>query len=101
VVRLDAEEEREREPLPELAALADGLDRLLSTVEHRLRTDGDGSDPASVRPAQPLPDLRAAYNAVADRDGDHPEAEPLLAELDEIVDAANGLAALVGLDPAA
>ncbi|HEX8959243.1 MAG TPA: FUSC family protein, partial [Solirubrobacterales bacterium] len=101
VVRLDAEEERERAPLPELSALADGLERLLSTVEHRLRADEDGSAAAPGDAARPLPDLRAAYNAVAEHDGGHPEAEALLAELDEIVDAANGLAALVGLDPAA
>ncbi len=46
----------------------------------------------------PLPDLRASYAALergAPRDA---EGEALLLDLDEIVDAANGLAALAGLE---
>jgi hypothetical protein len=45
-----------------------------------------------------VPDLRASYAALeraAPRDAD---GEALLLDLDEIVDAANGLAALAGLE---
>ena len=49
--------------------------------------------------APALPDLRTSYatfERTCPRNGAGAE---LLAELDEIVDASNGLAALVGLDP--
>ena len=49
-------------------------------------------------PVDATPDLRADYDALERAAAQHPEAAPLLGELDEIVDAVNSLAALVGLD---
>jgi uncharacterized membrane protein YccC len=89
VLRLDVEEDRPRAPLPEVEPLARGLDLVLSTAEATLRARPD------ERPSpRDLPDLRARYLAFEqtvpdDYEGD---AEGLLVELDEIVDAANGLA---------
>jgi uncharacterized membrane protein YccC len=94
VIRLDAQEERRRPPLPELAPLAHDLDSLLGIVAAVLRAPPD-HHPA---PAD-LPDLRADYTEFARRNPRSTEGAELLAELDEIVDAANGLAAVVGLDP--
>jgi uncharacterized membrane protein YccC len=104
VLRLDAQDEHERQALPALKGLGADLDRELGIVEGRLRGDGDGSDAAHPE----LPDLRASYGAFeragADdrkRTGtDDREHTALLSQLDEIVDAANSLAALTGPDPA-
>jgi uncharacterized membrane protein YccC len=97
VLRLDTQEQRDHHPHPELSALTTALERLLHIVEDRLE-----AEPAAISPGEPtLPDLRAAYSAIADHVAGGADARPLLTELDEIVDAANGLAALVGLDPAA
>jgi len=89
VLRLDAQEDRPHDPLPTLKPFADALAGVLEHVEAALRTaPDDRSAPAT------LPDLRGRYLAFertipADYAGD---AEGLLAELDEIVDAANSLA---------
>ncbi len=93
VMRLDAQEERHRRPLPALRPLAAGVDRLLSSVEAAFRsTDQPPSAPAP-------PDLRANYSAfertAAPADVD---STALLGELDEIVDAVNGLAEMAGLE---
>jgi hypothetical protein len=45
-----------------------------------------------------LPDLRAGYQTFERACAQDPDSIALLAELDEIVDAANTLAALVGVD---
>ena len=97
VLRLDAEEERSRRPVPSLAPFATDLDTLLADVDATFRAGRDGPSPAS--PAA-LPDLRARYDELeraAPHDADN---EALLTELDEIVDAANGLASLAGLESA-
>jgi uncharacterized membrane protein YccC len=104
VLRLDAQDEHERQALPGLKGLGADLDRELGIVEGRLRDDGDGGD----APAPELPDLRASYGAFEragaddrERAGtDDREHTALLSQLDEIVDAANSLAALTGPDPA-
>jgi hypothetical protein len=94
VLRLDAQERRDRAPVPELAALAADLDTLLAVVERRIAVE------PPERPAtEPVPDLRADFSALEQAAAGGREVAPLLGELDEIVDAANGLAALVGLDP--
>jgi uncharacterized membrane protein YccC len=94
VLRLDAQDERSRLELPALRPLADDLEAMLEIVEETFRADpSDG--PRGVR----LPDLRADYEAFAGRSPHDSDGAALLAELDEIVDAANGLATLVGLDP--
>ena len=96
VLRLDAQEERGRRPVPALKPLAADLDTLLESVDATLRGDADG--PA---PAPPLPDLRAGY-AELERTAPHdPDGLALLGELDELVDAANGLAALAGIESVA
>jgi uncharacterized membrane protein YccC len=93
VLRLDAEEERERQPLPALAPLARDVDALLDTVHRRIEAEArDGASEA-------MPDLRADYGAVEREYADDADAAAVIDELDEVVDAANGLAALVGLDP--
>jgi hypothetical protein len=93
VLRLDVQEERDRRPLPRLAALRSDIDHLLGSVEDSLRARPD-SDPVAV----PLPDLRAAYLAFEHDCGHDRDVLPLLAELDEIVDAVNGLAVVSGLE---
>ncbi len=98
VLRLDAQEEQRRRPVPALAPLAGDLDELLGSVDATVRAGTDGSAAGVPTPASALPDLRASYAAlerVAPRDAD---GEALLRDLDEIVDAANGLAALAGLE---
>jgi uncharacterized membrane protein YccC len=91
VLRLDAQEERERSPVPELAPLADDLDRQLGAVQDTLATG-----PSATAIAL-LPDLRADYERVEHAEPALPDGGVLVAELDEIVDAANGLAEIAGL----
>ena len=93
VLRLDVQDWGERSALPALAPLAADIDRLLQIVDTALR-DGRRSLPSR------LPDLRAGFAAFERTCPQDPESLALLTELDEIVDAANGLAALVGPDPA-
>jgi uncharacterized membrane protein YccC len=94
VLRLEAQDDRERAPLPALAPFAADLDGLLEIVEESL------SAPTSTSTDEgPLPDLRGRYAALARELGRDAGSSALLAELDEIVDAANGLAALAGRDP--
>jgi hypothetical protein len=95
VLRLDAEDERRRRPLPALAPLATDLDTLLGSVDAGFRAGTDKPPPATA-----LPDLRARYAALERAAPENPDRAALLTELDEIVDAANGLAALAGLDSA-
>jgi hypothetical protein len=93
VLCLDVQEKRDRSPLPEVEPLAGALDQLLLSVEATLR-----SRPDERQPVGELPDVRERYMAferAVPRDG---EVDWLLAELDEVVDAANSLAAVVGLD---
>ncbi len=94
VLRLGAQEAGDPSPLPTLRPLAAEIDGLLKIVDTTLKADPNDSP----RPPS-LPDLRAGYAAFErtcprDRDG-----AALLVELDEIVDAANSLATLLGLDP--
>ena len=107
VLRLDAQEDRLRPPLPGLAPLAHGLDTALASIESSLRTrpeeplpppkpadGGRGADGVSSERAATIPDLRGDYLAFErtlppEYAGD---PEGLLGELDEIVDAVNSLA---------
>jgi uncharacterized membrane protein YccC len=92
VLRLDAEDDRDRHPLPALAPLAADIESLLRRVQSRIE------GPPDAPPAEDIPDLRATYTSYAREAAGDREAAPLLGELDEIVDAVNGLGALVGLD---
>jgi len=93
VLRLDAQEERGRRPLPALEPLAADLDTLLGSVDATLRAGPD------ERPHAPgLPDLRASFAALERAAPDDADSAAVLVELDEIVDAANGLAELAGLE---
>ena len=93
VLRLDAQEQHVRRPLPALEPLAADLDTLLGTVDVTLRAGPDGP---MVQPA--LPDLRASYAELERTAPKDPDSAAVLIELDEIVDAANGLAELAGLE---
>jgi hypothetical protein len=95
VLRLEVQDERPREPLPGLEPLAADLDVVLTRVEGPLR-----ARPDEVEPAAELPDLRGRYLAFASSAPEEVHSEGVLDELDEIVDAANSLAVLVGLEPA-
>jgi hypothetical protein len=97
VLRLDVQDERPRQPLRGLEPMAAELRELLGDVEATLRPGPDDSD---VSAARAQPDVRARYLAFARAAPTEVEQEGLLAELDEIVDAANGLAALAGLEGA-
>jgi len=96
VLRLDAQEERDRRPVPALAPLATGVDELLATVDTAVR-DGANGD-SSGTPAPAVPDLRARYDALERAAPHDADGEALLLDLDELVDAANGLAAVAGLE---
>lgn len=95
VLRLDVQDERVRSPLPGLEPLDRTLDEVLSSVEATLRARRDERPPA-----REIPDLRERYGEFersAPRDA---EVDVLLADLDEVVDATNSLAAQVGLETA-
>jgi uncharacterized membrane protein YccC len=94
VLRLDVQEDRHRMPMPALAPLAENLDELLGLVERRIAagsTDAHDGD---------LPDLRGAFSEFTRNRERTPDNLALVSELDELVDAAGGLATLVGIDPA-
>lgn len=119
VLRLDVQEDRDREALFGLEPLRRDLRRLLSATELSMReqarregptrrgllTLGAGRrvlpelpDLSARRPVLPeLPDLRADHAAFARDWAQRPEAAVLLDSLDEIVDAADGLAVAAGL----
>ncbi len=86
ILRLDALDRPPTTPVPGLAALARRIDALLEIVRTALATSEDPTIGG-------LPDLRGPYDALAH---DGAIAEPdLVPELDEIVDAANSLAAII------
>jgi uncharacterized membrane protein YccC len=93
VLRLDAQDERERRPLPGLAPLRAAIDELLSDVEASLR-----ARPQEDPQPRELSDIRARYRAFRRASGQDEEALALGAQLDEIVDAADSLAAAAGLE---
>jgi fusaric acid resistance family protein len=81
---LDARDRQQPEPVPGLAPLASSLDALLARVRAAVAAGGQLREDS-------LPNLRAGYEELA---GEHPDPD-LLAELDELVDAANSLATAV------
>jgi hypothetical protein len=93
VLRLDVQDERERRPQPGLHPLQAGIDEVLEVVEASLR-----ARPQQEPTPRQLPDIRARFEAFQREAGDDADALGLLAELDEIVDAADGLAAAAGLE---
>ena len=95
VLRLDAQDERERRPQPGLAPLQTGIDEVLGEVEASLR-----ARPQHDPTPHELPDVRARLEAFQRDSGEDADALALLAELDEMVDAANSLAAASGLEGA-
>ncbi|HEX5193570.1 MAG TPA: FUSC family protein [Solirubrobacteraceae bacterium] len=84
VLGFDARDRPERDPVPEVAPLARALDLLLARVRTAVASGG------RLR-ADALPDVRGGYDELSGADPD----PDLLAELDEVVDAANSLAAAV------
>lgn len=92
VLRLDAEEEHQHQPLPALAPLASGTRKMLALI-------GSSVVNGSADGATPRPDLRSSYTRFEHEQepADSKQRAALLAELDEIVDATNGLAALTGV----
>ena len=93
VLRLDAQDERERQPLPALAPLARGATRMLELI-------GTSVAAGPADGAVAVPDLRSSYTRF-ERDQEPTDAQQrtaLLAELDEIVDATDGLASLAGVE---
>jgi uncharacterized membrane protein YccC len=97
VLRLEVQDERPRQALPGLEPLAANLDVVLSSVETALRARPDEPVPS---PPAGLADLRGRYLAFARSAPDDVRSEGVLDELDEMVDAANSLKVLVGLEPA-
>jgi uncharacterized membrane protein YccC len=107
VLRLDAQEDRPRLPLPGLAPLAHDVDTALASIESSLRTrpeeppptpkpadGGRRADGVTSDGAAAIPDLRGDYLAFERTlpSGYAGDPEGLLGELDEIVDAVNSLA---------
>jgi hypothetical protein len=97
VLRLEVQDERARQPLPGLEPLAADLDVVLTRVESPLRAR---TDDELLAPDGEMPDLRGRYLTFARSAPDDVRSEGVLDELDEIVDAANSLKVLVGLEPA-
>ena len=93
VLRLAAQDDGDRDAMPELEPLRAGLDELLGRVELSLRAHPDPT-PADIA----LPDLRRSYRRLAAAMHDRDPGGELLTELDELVDATNGLASLAGLE---
>ncbi len=93
VLRLDAQDERAWRALPELEPIRRAMDELLASVEMTFRLRPE--EPAG---SEPLPDLREHYVEIHRALRAEAPARELLAELDEMVDAANGLAAAAGLE---
>jgi uncharacterized membrane protein YccC len=91
VLRLDALQDGDRPARQGLEGFRRDLDAVLETVHQRL------ARPDAAGPRSPLPDLRRSYDRFADGSGRDEDTRALLAELDEIVDAANSLADLAGL----
>jgi uncharacterized membrane protein YccC len=93
VLRLDAQDDKERRALPQLEAMRADFDAQLQHVETTFRLRPD--EPIS---SEQLPDLRERYVELQRSLRGDVSAQELLAELDEMVDAANGLAAATGLE---
>jgi hypothetical protein len=91
VIRLDAQEDREHRARPGLEILARDLDHQLGLIQ-------DGLATGAPIPGAVLPDLRAQHGSFADGVPDDEESAGLVAELDEIVDVANGLAEATGYE---
>ncbi len=93
VLRLDVQDERERSAQPGVQPLQQGIDEILEEVEASLR-----ARPQQEPTPRELPDIRGRFEAFQHESGEDADSQALLAELDEIVDAANSLAAAAGLE---
>jgi len=95
VLRLDVQDEHERQPHPGLQPLQEGIDELLGDVQISF-----AARPQESPVPRDLPDIRGCYEAFERRCGSDEDSLALLAQLDEMVDAANSLAAAAGLESA-
>jgi PPOX class probable F420-dependent enzyme len=93
ILRLDVQDDREHRPHPQLEPLRFGIDKLLGEVENSMRARPQ-VDPAP----RDLPDIRRRYGSLEQESGRDEESRALLDQLDEMVDAANSLAAAAGLE---
>ena len=93
VLRLDAQEDHDRTPLPALAPLAGGVTRMLEMVGTAVVDSATGESTAA-------PDLRSSYTSFerVQEPSDDQQRAALMSELDEIVDATNGLATAAGIE---
>jgi hypothetical protein len=91
VIRLELEERPERPPLPALRPLAQAIDETLAAIGQTLA--------AGVPATSELPPLRALHHDLVAGDTGGELDRVLVTELDEIVDAADTLAAQIGLRP--
>jgi Fusaric acid resistance protein-like/FUSC-like inner membrane protein yccS len=93
VLQLDAHDDRDRTPLPALAPLAGGVTRMLQMVGSAVVDSATGESTA-------VPDLRSSYTRFerAHEPSDDHQRAALMSELDEIVDATNGLATVAGIE---
>ena len=90
ILRLDVSDERARHPRPSLEPLRRALRDRFDALERQLR--GGGTPPIAPPPER---DLRDAFDEARRGLAGDPDATALLTELDEIVDAANGLTSLI------
>jgi uncharacterized membrane protein YccC len=89
VIRLELEEGAEERPLPALRPLAEAIDQTLAAIGETIAT----GVPATTN----LPPLRTHYNELVAGQAGAELDRVLLTEVDEIVDAANTVAAQLGL----
>jgi hypothetical protein len=93
LLRLEAQEAQDRQPQPALEPLVAGVDRLMEIIETTLTA---GAQAAGVEPD--WPDLRGDYLEFEHGAPRSAQRVALLSALDEIVDSANGLAAISGIE---
>jgi uncharacterized membrane protein YccC len=91
VLRANPHNGAERTAMPTFAVLAGEIDQALAEIEARVSSNPDSpGDPVA------LADLRETYTRLEHEQGPAQGDELLMRELDEIVDAVNSLAALLG-----
>jgi len=90
VLRAEAQEDRERTPLPQLAPLAREIDQALEAIAAELPAESPHLDLPIA-----LPELRESYTRLVHSAELEHRDSLLMQELDEIVDTVNSLGALV------
>lgn len=108
-LRAELRDGRPEAPVPELLSLEVGLSTALDQLVAALEARGEAAAPGVLArlerpalaqlPSGPLPPLRRAHSELVAALRDRPDGRLLLAETDEIVDAVDTAAGVLGLGP--